>query len=127
MAKPKPTNQERRRLKRRNLSYYLPVIDNGSQEVMGHLVDITSSGLMMDSKKPIPTGLDFNLRLDLMEDLADKPYIEFVARSKWCRPDSIQPYLYNAGFQIVNITPEDIEIVKRIAEKYGTLDNSFSF
>jgi hypothetical protein len=126
MAKP-TTPQERRHLKRRNLSYYLPVIDNSNQEVLGHLVDISSNGLMMDSKKPIPTELVFTLRLDLMEDLANKPFIEFVARSKWCRPDSIQPYLFNAGFQIVNISPEDIEIVKRIAEKYGTLDSSFSF
>jgi hypothetical protein len=124
---PKQTATERRKLKRRNLSYYLPVIDIGTQQVMGHLVDITPIGLMMDSKKPIPTNLDFNLHLDLMEDVSEKAFIEFTARSKWCRPDTIQPYLFNAGFQIVNLTPEDTAIVKRIAEKYGTLDSSFSF
>jgi hypothetical protein len=121
------TATERRKLKRRNLSYYLPVIDMNTQQVMGHLVDITPVGLMMDSKKPIPTNLDFNLHLDLMKDVSEKASIEFTARSKWCRPDTIQPYLFNAGFQIINLSPEDTEIVKRIAEKYGTLDSSFSF
>jgi len=114
-------------LKRRNLSYYLPIMDNETQQVMGHLVDITPSGLMLDCKEPIAVNQNFNFRLDLMEELATKAFIVFDARSKWCRPDAIQPYLFNAGFQIINITPEDAEIVKHIAEKYGTLDNSFSF
>jgi hypothetical protein len=123
----KMTVQERRRLKRRNLSYYLPIIDNDSAQVMGHLVDITPVGMMMDSKNPIPTNLSFNFRLDLMEDLGEKGFIEFTALSKWCRPDTIQPFLFNVGYEIVSISAEDIEIVKRIQEKYGTADSSFSF
>ena len=87
---------------------------------MGHLVDISPVGLMMDSKVPIPTNLNYNLRLDLMENIAGKASVEFNARSKWCRPDSIQPYLYNAGFEFINIAPDDAEIVKHIAEKYGS-------
>jgi hypothetical protein len=123
----KMTAQERRRSKRRNLSYYLPVINNDTAQVVGHLADITPVGMMMDSKNPIPTNLGFNFRLDLMEDLGEKGYIEFRVLSKWCREDSIQPYLYNVGFEIVSISPKDAEIVKRIQEKYGTSDSSFSF
>jgi len=115
----KPTTQERRKLKRRNLSYYLPVQDNSTQQVLGHLVDITQLGLMIDCKKNIPSGQDYNLHLDFLENIAGKACIEFVARSKWCRPDSIQPFLYNAGFEIIRISPDDSEIIKNIAEKYG--------
>ena len=115
----KPTLIERRKLNRRNVSYYLPVMDDNTKQVVGHLIDISPTGLMMDSKIPVPTNLRYNLRIDLMEDIAGKAIVEFDAVSIWCRPDPIQPYLYNAGFQIVNIGPEDVEVIKIIAEKYG--------
>jgi hypothetical protein len=115
----KPTSTERRKLDRRNVSYYLPVMDDNTKQVIGHLMDISPIGLMMDSKIPIPTNLKYHLRIDLMEDIAGQAILDFVAISVWCRPDSIQPYMYNAGFHIVDITPADLEVVKRIAEKYG--------
>jgi hypothetical protein len=111
--------QERRELKRRSLSYYLQVFDSNTLQIIGHLVDISPVGLMIDSKKAIPTNLNFKLRLDLMENIVGKAFVEFVACSKWCRADSIQPYLFNVGFEIVNITPQNSEIVRLIAEKYG--------
>ena len=115
----KPNSIERRKLNRRKVSYYLPIMDDNTKQVIGHLMDISPTGLMMDSKIPIPANLKYDLRLDLMEDIAGKSILEFVAISKWCRSDSLQPYMYNAGFQIINISPDNIEVIKRIAEKYG--------
>jgi hypothetical protein len=57
--------------------------------------------------------------MDLMEEIAGRASVEFVSISIWCRPDAIQPYLYNAGFHITEITPGDLEVVKKIAEKYA--------
>jgi hypothetical protein len=118
----KPTIQERRRHKRRNLSYYLPIIDNDTEQVIGHLVDISLIGIMIDCKRNIPSGQNFNLRLDLMERIGEKASVEFVAQCKWCRFDKIQPYLYNAGFEITSITPDDLGIIDTISERYGTGD-----
>ncbi len=111
--------RDRRRLKRRNITYYLPILDNTTQKVIGHLVDISSVGLLMDSKIPFQPDQSYDLMLNLMEAIDGKDSIEFVARSKWCRIDSAHPYLFNAGFEITNIAPEDIEVIKRIAAKYG--------
>ena len=77
-------------------------------------------GIMIDCKRNIPSGEVYHLRLDLMEGIAEKPEVEFTAECKWCRSDKIQPYLYNAGFAITEISDEDREIVARIAEKYGS-------
>ena len=115
----RPNPQERRKAERRSLTYYLPVINDDTQQVIGHLIDMSTKGLMIDSKNPIPSGIDYNLRLDLTENIWHRPIIRFVARSKWSRPDSIQPYLYNAGFEIIKISPGDAEAIKMIAEKYG--------
>ena len=46
---------------------------------------------------------DFRLRLDTMPDVADKDYIKFTARTKWCLPDAVEPYLYDIGFSIIVI------------------------
>ena len=58
--------------------------------------------------------------LDLTAEISEKPYIVFVARTKWTQPDSTDPYAHNDGFQIVNIAPRDEEIFQRIVAKYGT-------
>ncbi len=115
----KPTSIERRKINRQNVSYYLPVMDTTTQQVIGHLIDISAVGLMMDSKIAVSTNLKYNLHMDLMEEIAGRASVEFVATSIWCRPDPIQPFLYNAGFHITEISPGDMEVVKQIAEKYG--------
>ena len=57
--------------------------------------------------------------MDLTSEVANKPSMEFVARSKWCEVDPLDPFLYNVGFQLINISPGDIEIFNRMMEKYG--------
>ena len=121
-----PSVQERRKLKRRSLAYYMLVLDAKSREMLGHLVDITPLGLMMDSQKAFPLEKDYRLRLDAAPDVADKSYINFTARTKWCLPDAIEPYLYDIGFSIIGIAPHDAEIIRQIAEKYAARD-SFSY
>ncbi len=116
----KPNIQDRRRYQRKNLSYYLPIMDNDTEQVLGHLVDISLVGIMIDCKRNIPSGQKFNLRLDLMENMGEKSSVEFAAQCKWCRFDKIQPYLYNAGFEITHISETDLEVIKMISEKYGT-------
>jgi hypothetical protein len=102
------------------------VMDANTREMLGHLVDITPLGLMMDSQKPLPLETDYRLRLDTMPDVADKDYIKFTARAKWCLPDAVEPYLFDIGFSIIDIAQHDAEIIRQIAEKYAARDN-FSF
>ena len=121
-----PSIQERRKLKRRSLAYYMLVMDANTEEMMGHLVDLTPQGLMLDSPKPLPLETDFRLRLDTMPDISDKIYIKFTARAKWCLPDAIETYLFDIGFSIIDINQQDAEIIKKIAEKYAARD-AYSF
>lgn len=111
---------ERRNLDRKDFSYYMRLIDNDTQELVGHLVDISSGGFKLDSQNPIPINKDYRFRMDLTNEVASKPSMVFVARSKWCEVDPLDPLLYNVGFQLVNISPGDVEIFNRMMEKYGT-------
>lgn len=110
---------ERRHRERKDFSYYMRLVDNDTQNLVGHLVDISSGGFKLDSQSSIPVNKDFRLRMDLTSEVANKPAMIFVARSKWCEIDPLDPFIYNVGFQLVSISPSDLEIINRMMEKYG--------
>ena len=111
---------ERRNLDRKDFSYYMQLLNHDTQELVGHLADISSGGFKLDSLSPIPPNKDFRFRMDLTSEVADKPAMVFVARSKWCKVDPLDPFCYNVGFQLINISPGDAEIFNRMIEKYGS-------
>ncbi len=56
---------ERRKIKRRKLAYYMLVLDAKTQQTLGHLVDITPIGFLLDSQKTMPLEKDFRILLEL--------------------------------------------------------------
>jgi hypothetical protein len=64
--------------------------------------------------------VDFRLRLEVPPEIADKNLILFVARCKWCRLDPSDHVSFNAGFQVVEMTPDDQLIFHRMFERYGS-------
>lgn len=111
--------QERRNIERKRFGYYMPLIDDTDQKLVGHLADISPAGFRLDSMSPIPEGKSYRLQMTLSSEVANKPFMHFQARSKWCKPDQVQPNIYYVGFEITKITEEDAEIFKRIFEIYG--------
>lgn len=111
---------ERRRLDRRNFSYYMRVTDETTKQLIGYLVDISTGGFKLDCPTVVPNEREYRLHIELTRDIADKNSMVFIARSKWCHPDHVDPNTYNVGFQIVNMTPGDSVIFQRMFEKYGS-------
>jgi hypothetical protein len=115
----KPPFAKHKRPERKDFSYYMQLFNNETQELVGHLADISSGGFKLDSLNLIPPNTDIQFRLDLTSEVASKPFMVFVARSKWCKVDPLDPFCYNVGFQLIGISPEDIEIFNRMIENYG--------
>ena len=111
---------DKRKIDRRDFSYYMQVKDEGTKQTIGYLSDISSGGFKLDCPKEIPPGRDFRMQLDLTADIADKNSMVFIARSKWAKPDFVDPNTFNVGFELVNIAPSDMLIFQRMFEKYGT-------
>jgi len=111
---------EKRRLARRSFSYYMRVMNEVNGQLVGHLSDISTGGFKLDSKDAIPTNKDFRLRIELNNEVAEKAFMTFTARSRWCAADPLDPTAYSVGFQIVNMAPADFEIFGRMFEKYGS-------
>jgi hypothetical protein len=119
-----PNQQERRKYKRQNLIFFIPVVETSSQETIGHMADISSGGFKLTSQYKIPLEKDYHLGLITTPDIAGTEFVGFVARSKWCQtnePDS-DHYQYYVGFDIINIDPHDAVIYECILDKYGARD-----
>lgn len=113
-----------RKLDRRQFTYYMQVQDDATKQIVGYLSDISTGGFKLDCDKRIPTGQDYRLSIQLNSEIADKTSMVFIARSKWCRPDHIDPTSFNVGFEIINMAPSDMVIFQRIFEKYGSQNAS---
>ena len=111
---------EKRRIPRRDFTYYMQVTDDLSKQLIGYLSDISTGGFRLDSPKKIPIGQDFRMQIKLTPDIADKNSMVFIARSKWCHPDHVDPNTYNVGFEIVHMAPSDMVIFQRMFDKYGS-------
>lgn len=114
---------ERRKLDRRDFSQYMRIMNEQTGELIGHLSDLSVGGFKIESKKPIVPNLEFLMRLDLTGDISAKDYMVFVARSRWCEKDKMDPTLYDVGFQLVEINPGDLVAFKRMFENYGAKKN----
>ncbi|MDK1028819.1 MAG: PilZ domain-containing protein [Anaerolineae bacterium] len=110
---------ERRVQERKNFSYYMRLMDVDTQDPLGHLADISSGGFKLDSEDPIPTDKDYRVQMELTTQLADKPSMTFIARCKWCKVDRLDPFNYNVGFQLINISSDDKKIINRMIGEYG--------
>lgn len=111
---------DKRRISRRDFAYYMQVTNDITKELVGYISDISTGGFKLDSPKKILPGQDFRLHIELTPDIADKNAMVFIARSKWCHPDHVDPNSFNVGFEIINMAPSDTAIFQRMFDKYGS-------
>jgi hypothetical protein len=110
---------DKRKLTRKNFSYYMRVMNESTGDLVGQLGDISSGGFKLESAKPIVLGEVFYLRIDQTGEISQKSYITFKARARWCQKDPYDPTIYNVGFQIVEMTPADYDIFVTMFNTYG--------
>ena len=104
---------QKNRLKRKKLIYYLQVFDRNTNKLAGRLLDITTEGIMLISDNPIQTDNLFQFRMVLPKELGKGPEISFDVKSIWSKRDN-NPDLYDTGFQLVNVSENDIEIIESL-------------
>ena len=110
-----------RTLKRRHLIYYLRVFDHDRGDLVGHLVDVTTRGMMLISETPLPTESDFTLRMDLPPDLFPANDWVVGAKSIWCRPD-VNPAFWDTGLRFLGFSRRDELVVSDLIKHYGLKD-----
>lgn len=107
------------RPQRKDFSYYMQILDANTKEIVGHLADLSSGGFKLDCRKPVPVNQEVRFLMNLPGEIASKPAMVFGARCRWCEIDPLDPCAFNVGYQLTQISPEDLEIINRMMEKYG--------
>ena len=113
--------ENKRRLKRRHLIYYLRVFDISNGQLVGHLVDITKEGLMLISEQALELDRAYSFRMVLPAEILNKAELNFSATVKWCKKD-VNPDFYASGFSLVSISDDDMTIVESLIHRYGFND-----
>jgi hypothetical protein len=110
---------ERRKLSRRNFSYYMRVLDDVTLKLIGQLSDISTGGFKLDCERPVPLNVDFRLRIDLTSEISNRSYISFTARAMWSQADQHNHNTYNVGFRIINMPSADYDVFIKMFNTYG--------
>jgi len=110
--------QDARTLKRRHLIYYLEVYDEADGAMIGHLVDITTRGIKLVSKKRIAIDRVYRMRMMLPEGYFKVNDLHFEGRAVWSGNDINQDF-YDTGFDVPNLDKEVRKVVIKLINWLG--------
>ena len=113
--------EQQRKLKRRHLIFFLNVYDMDTGNLIGHVVDITSEGVMLVSENKIPADKDFNLRVRIPGENGESKFLEFTARSLWSKND-VNPIFYDTGFKFIKVSIRDTLTIAETIKEFGFSD-----
>lgn len=123
MAKNKSDDGANKRdLKRHYLIYYLRVFNRENGEVLGHLVDITTKGIMIMRDSPIQVGVNHALRIRWRNAAGRLQLADFEGECRWCRPD-VNPDFYGAGFVISSASDIHINAISQLINDLSMPDS----
>jgi len=110
--------QERRKQERKNLVAYTQVFDLYGGNLIGYLGDLTVSGAMIISEKPMKPDTEISLAIELPELPGIKTVrMNLAARVAWCQQD-LSPQYFNIGFEFKQVPPEQKALIETIIENY---------
>ncbi|MDJ0808078.1 MAG: PilZ domain-containing protein [Gammaproteobacteria bacterium] len=112
------SSDERRMLQRRQLVYYLRAWDADKSEMLGHIVDFTSHGLMLISEEPVQIGGEYSLEVRLPDAQGDIRPINFRAICRWSGSKNHSSH-FDSGFEVVDQAVEGIDSLNQMTSVYG--------
>ena len=113
--------KNRRSEKRRHLIYYLQVFNGETDQFLGNLVDITPEGLMLTSERPIETGKNFKLRMNIQFLAQKEMHLDLNAESRWSSTD-VNPNYFDTGFRLQDVDSETKLIIDHLIKELGFND-----
>ena len=107
---------EKRHTKRWQLFYYLRVFEVKSGELLGHVVDITTEGMMLISEAAIPKGVVYELRMEMPGNEGEHTTLNIRAQSRWSTCD-VNKNFFDTGFTLVSPSVQVVETIQKIIDE----------
>ncbi len=114
--------KDNRKVERKYLVFYLRVFEGLSVNVLGHVVNISSEGIMLLSDGAIPVNQEYHLRMRIPSEVSGRGEIVFNATSRWCSLDK-NPDFYLTGFHIHDLKAEEKKDILCLIDEFSFIDN----
>jgi len=92
---------EHRKEPRSHLIYYLRVFDRQDNSLFGHVVDISSSGMLISCDQTLQKNHQYKLAVEDTTVMERLDVLNFDAVCKWCNEDETS-LLVDGGFQLLS-------------------------
>ena len=117
--------KDRRQYQRTELITYSRVYDQDKGHFLGYVCDMSPSGLMTINDSRVEPGSETILKIEVPPlPIPARAWLRIPARAVWCQPD-LDPNKVNIGWQFLNTSAEDHEIIAAILANYDLYENQF--
>lgn len=110
-----------RREQRKHLYYYVDILDSGTGQPLGKVVDITTGGLKLITEKAMPVDVEFSLSLRVSEIYEEKDDIVVKAKTLWSRSDVNVDY-FDTGFEFLDVDDDTKIRIKNLINRCSFAD-----
>jgi len=109
---------EQRRLNRRELIYYLKIVDKKSGLELGRMADIHAEGMLVLSDRPLPKGQVYETYLELPKAWAvtGQGKLELTIEALWDRPGPKNSTYHESGVRFINLGQSNKKVINRLIE-----------
>lgn len=110
---------EQRRLNRRELIYYLKIVDKKSGLELGRMADIHAEGMLVLGDKPLAIGKVYEIYLELPKVWAaanGQEKLELTIEAAWVRPGPKNSTYQESGVRFINIDQNGKDVINRLID-----------
>ena len=112
-----PRATERREQPRWTLAAPLAVYATGSDELLGHAVNVSLRGMLVVCERRVEVGATFDVDLEIPGDNGLWERTPFVAHSVRGFEDPDDETIYNVGFKIDYVSPQSLFRLQRLIQE----------
>jgi hypothetical protein len=105
-------------IKRKELVFYLDVVNTETGNSIGRLVDLTTRGCKVVSREGFDLRITMALSIVLPDDRYGMDALCFNAITRWSRPDVNPEYLVT-GFEMIRLGAQERKIVRKLMDQLG--------
>ena len=102
---------EYRRARRRKVEHSIDVLDTMTEQIVGHLSDLSETGMLLILHHPLMTDALYQMRFSLPDDKGREHAIEVGAHELWS-DQAAAPGQVWTGFRFIDISGEDLAFIR---------------
>ena len=110
-------DKDQRKLRRLHIVCYLRVFDRESGELVGHIADISTGGMMLVGDREIELDRDHKLVMELPIEGNQRTKVRLTAHSVWSRLDA-NPDFHNTGFKLKRPSVRAVQRIKELIDEF---------